>query len=164
MHHPAGLARLFLAHDAQGVVGRGTGMDHQRFTAGPRGADMGTEAFALPFEVAGQPEIVQPGLADRHHLGVVGQRDQFRHRRLGAVFMVRMHAHGRVDIRMRFGERADFGEFFQFHADAQRVAHLVGRHQVEHLGQLAGEVGEIDVAVGIDVHFRYKIKYKMQGS
>jgi hypothetical protein len=57
-----------------------------------------------------------------------------------------------VHVRVGFRERADFGEFLELDADAERMTHAILRHEVEHLGQLGGEVGEVDVAVGVDVH------------
>ena len=127
-------------------------MDHQGLAAGARRADMRAETLALPLEVTRQSEIIEPRFANGDYLGMVGERDQFVHCRLGALLVVRMNAHRSVDIGMRLGERTDLGEFFQFDPDTQCMAYPVLGHVSKHLGQLAGEVREIDMAVRVDEH------------
>ena len=65
---------------------------------------------------------------------------------------VGMHADGRVQVRMRHGQRVHRGPIRQVHRDAQRVRDPRGGHGLEQRRQFGGELGEIEMAMGVDVH------------
>jgi len=44
-------------------------MDHQGFVRDSRSANMGAKPFALPFEIASQAEIIQPGFTNCDDFG-----------------------------------------------------------------------------------------------
>ena len=147
MHDAARLAGLLLAHQAQGVVRGAAGVDDQRLAGRARGADVGAKARALPFGRVLLPVVVEPGFADRHHLGMVGERDQARHIGFFDAVVVGMDADRRPQVGVALGEAAHAREVFQLHADAQRGADVVGRHGGEDLVLAAGKVGKIEVTV-----------------
>ena len=64
MHHAAHLRGALLAHQPQGVLWRGTGMDHQRFADFAGGTDVAAKAFTLPLQVALEAKVIQAGLTD----------------------------------------------------------------------------------------------------
>ena len=149
---PPGVARGLLAHDRQRVGGGRAGVDHERLRARPRGADVRAKARPLPLEVAGQPVVVEAGLANRDDLGPRRQRDQVVHRRLRRVLVIGMHADRRVQIGVRHRQRVDGGPVGQVDADAQRMRDPRLLHGAKQRGQLGGKLGEIEVAVRIDEH------------
>ena len=53
---------------------------------------------------------------------------------------------------VRLDQRHQAGPFGHIDADHQRVRHLVGGHALQDGGQVGGQFGEIQMAVGIDVH------------
>src|SRR5688572_16837310 len=66
MHDAAHLPGALLVHDAQGILGRLPHMDDERLAAATCGADMGAEALALPFGIALDAVVIQPGFPDRN--------------------------------------------------------------------------------------------------
>ena len=80
------------------------------------------------------------------------QAHQFFHGGIRRVFVVRMHAHRRPQMGVRLDQRHQAGPFGHVDADHQRVRHLVGGHALQDGGQVGGQFGEIQMAVGIDVH------------
>jgi hypothetical protein len=70
----------------------------------------------------------------------------------GRVFVVGVHADRGVDVRDIARPARAPGKVRQVDRDAQRVRDLVLGHLGQDLGHARGELGEIDVAVGIDVH------------
>ncbi|MCY1542592.1 hypothetical protein D9M68_783480 [compost metagenome] len=115
-------------------------------------ADMAAKAFALPVQRLRQAVVVQPGLTDGDDLGMRGQPRQFLRGRVRRIFVVRVHAHRGPQIRPRFDERHQGRPFRHVDADDQRVGHLVGGHPVKNGRQIGGKLGEIQMAVGINVH------------
>ena len=73
---PADFPRAFLVHDAQRIFRGRARMDDERLAAAFRGADVRAEALALPLEIAFQPVIVEPGLADADDLRVRRELDE----------------------------------------------------------------------------------------
>ena len=68
----------------------------------------------------------------------------------GADFVIRMHADGGEQIVMAFGQGQHFGKFFQRHADTHGMADAGLLHIGEDFRCTDGQVGEIQVTVGID--------------
>src|SRR5207249_9650819 len=92
MQHPAHLRRAILTNDGERVRRGRAGMDDQTSTAFARRPDMSAKARALPGQIAGQPVIVESGLADRDDLGSRGERNKLGDRWLRRVFDVGMYA------------------------------------------------------------------------
>ena len=70
----------------------------------PGGADVRAKPLTLPLQVAGQPVVVEAGLADREDLRVIGEADQILGADFALVRIVRVYAHRRVQIRMALGQ------------------------------------------------------------
>jgi hypothetical protein len=60
----------------RGIGGRLTRMDDQRFAGAPRGPDMDAEALTLPFQVALEAVVIQPGFADCNDPGMARKLEQ----------------------------------------------------------------------------------------
>ena len=127
-------------------------MDHERLAGLARRADVAAEALALPLEIAFEPVVVEPRLADGDDLRRGGHRDEVRDRGLRRVRVVRMHADGRVQVGVRVRDRDHCGHAGKFDADAQRVRDRVLAHRVEQRRQVGRELREIEVTVGVDEH------------
>jgi hypothetical protein len=74
--------------DAAALFVGDAGVDHQRQAGRARRGDVGAKATLLSFVLIGAIEIVEPGLAERHDLRMLGQLDEFFRR--DAVFLVDM--------------------------------------------------------------------------
>ena len=75
-HGREGALPGFLLEDARHVVVGLAGVDDQRQPGLARRRDVGAEALLLRVARAVVVVIVEPGLADRHHLGMARARDQ----------------------------------------------------------------------------------------
>ena len=98
------LSRLLLEH--AGNVGVGVArMDDERQAGLPRRGDMGAEALLLHVARAVVVVIVEPRLADRHHLGMARELDQLLHHDVGLLGgVVRMRADRAEHIVMRLDD------------------------------------------------------------
>ena len=153
VHHAARLAGALLGHEAQRVLGGFARVDHQRLAALLRRADVPAEALALPVERFLQAVVVEPGLADRDHPGMVREPQQFIDRGLMVVrLFVRMHARRAPDVRLAFRDRPHRGKGLERGADRQRMADRVGAHVRQDRGHVRLQFREIEVAVGVDEH------------
>ena len=63
-----------------------------------------------------------------------------------------MDADRRVEMRMRFGQGQHIRKVFQIDADAERTADVVLPHPFENPGKMCCQVGEVEVAVGVNQH------------
>ena len=85
-------------------------MDDQRQAGLARGRDMGAEALLLRVARAVVVVIVEPGFADRHHLGMARARDQVGGRDVELlVGVVRMGADRAADLGKPLGDRDELG-------------------------------------------------------
>ena len=75
-HGREGALPRFFFEDARHVVVRLARMDHQRQPGLARRGDVSAEAALLRIARAVVVVIVEPGLADRHHLRMARARDQ----------------------------------------------------------------------------------------
>ena len=92
-------------HDRKRVVGRCARMDHERLVCRTGCANVRTKTLALPAEVAGEPEIIEPRLAHGDDFRIAAALDQHRFGRLIDVLIVRMHADACIEIGMRVRDR-----------------------------------------------------------
>jgi hypothetical protein len=106
----------------------------------------------LPFEVTGQPVIVESGFTDRNHLRMLCQFDQFSDCRFTQIRVIGMYTDRGIEVVMLFRQRQHFRKILQRHADAERGADIVFTHFFEDRGQVIGEFRKIEVAVRIDEH------------
>ena len=100
----------FILQDCRDVVVGVAGMDGQRHAGQPGGADMGAEILLLHVARGAVVEVVQAGFADADDLRVVrhlGQGFRRRDRRFRGV--VRMHADGAPEVRVRLGHGRQAG-------------------------------------------------------
>ncbi len=127
-------------------------MDDQRQTGAAGGADVLDKAVPLPVALFLGVKIIQAGLADRHHPGVVGQAHQLIGVRLAGVLVERVHAHGGVHVGVALGQLTDTGKGFQIDTDAQHMADAIGagggHHGVE-ITVVGIQIKTVQVAVGI---------------
>ena len=142
--------RAFLAHDAQRVFGRRARMDDERLAAGFRRADVRAKALALPLEIAFEPVVVEPGLADRDDLRVRRELDERLRRDHGMLGIVGMRADGGVEIGVTLRERPHLREILERDRDAQRVRDAVLRHVRERARDICRELRKIEMTVRID--------------
>ena len=152
VHHAAGIARVLLAHERKrvGARQRACGSRAACRLAAPRGCARGSARAASRGRLRAGSSRVRSRRSPR--LLAARERHERIDRGLGRVLGVGMHADGRVQIGVRRGERVHRGPSRQVHADAQRVRDARRGHRVEQRRQLGGELGEIEMAMGIDVH------------
>ncbi len=105
-HGREGALPRFLLQHSRHVLVRVARMDDERQPGRAGGGDVAAKAFLLGGARAGIVVIVEPGLADGHHLGMAGARDQL----VGGdvellVGMVRMGADRAVDLGKPLGDR-----------------------------------------------------------
>ena len=118
-----------------------------------RRADVRAKALALPAEVAGEPVIVEPGLADGDDFRRRASARRARPRsapRCPRSRDARRRSRRDSDARARCACTA--GQLVHFDGDAQRVRDAVVAHRVEHLRQIVAQLGKIEMAVRIDEH------------
>ena len=97
--------------------------------------------------------VVEPGLPDRHHLGMARAADQLVDGDVELLMgIVRMGANGAIDLGKVLGD----GEHLGMPLDARRDgndARDPGRLRARDDGiELACEVGKIEMAVAVDQH------------
>ena len=114
---------------------------------------MDAEALRLRIARAVIVVIVEPGFADRDHLGMTRDLDQLRRRDIGLLGgVVRM----RPDRAEHLPVRLDDGFQLIEAADARRDGHDRAdpgfARASEHGVELAPEVGKIEMAVAVDEH------------
>jgi hypothetical protein len=63
-----------------------------------------------------------------------------------------MHANGSNELRMCIHERNEARPIRQIDTHDQRSGNLIGMHARQNFWQITGQIGEIEMAVGIDVH------------
>ena len=118
-----------------------------------RRGDVGAEAALLILARAVVVVIVEPGLADRHHLRMARkfhdlfERDVPLFRR-----MVRMGADRAVHIAMRLDDLEQIGESPHPCRDGEHEPDACALGARQHGLALRGKVGKIEMAVAIDEH------------
>ena len=135
-------------------------MNHQRFSAFTRGADVGTKALALPLKIALQAVLVESGFANRLHFGMLRALQQRRHRRLFNVFVIGMNAGGGVNVCVTLGQGYDRWPFRVRHADAHRMRDIRCRHAGNDRIGILSEIRKIDMTVGIYKHRRNPLAWE----
>ena len=128
-------------------------MDHQRQAGGARRRDMGAEAARLRFRRAVVVEIVEAGLAERHDLRMLGQRDQFI-RRNAVLFIgvMRMGADRAIDVGKALGDVEQSAEPLHPRRDRHDAADAGLRCTRDNAVEIAGKVRKIQMAVAVDQH------------
>ncbi len=161
MEHAARLrarggVRPFLAQHGQRVVARLAGVDHQRQVHRTAGADVHAKALALPFHVrdgaAFEPEVVEAGLADGDHARAPRAFAQPVDVGFGHGLGVGMHADAGPQVVVGRGQRVHGLELLHRRTDAQRAADVGRAHVREDGRETIVQLGEREVAVGVDVH------------
>ena len=69
---------------------------------------------------------------------------------IGAVLLVRVHAHRSEEMVVSVSQREDAMQVLHIHRHAKRVRHAGIPHRRKNVGKAALKVGEIEMAVGID--------------
>jgi len=129
------------------------GVDHQRQLGFARGLNVDAESPLLRVARAVVVVIVEPRLADRHHLRVLGRGDEVGNRHVRFLGgMVRMRADRAIDVVETLGDGAERGEFPDLGRDRHQARDLGGAGAREHGIELGGKIGKIEVAVAVDEH------------
>ena len=146
---------------AAGNIGVGIPrVDHQRQARLAGGGDMRPEALLLNVARAVIVMIVEPGLADRHHLGMTGQRHQFLDRDvwlLGGI--MRMRADRAEHSVMRLDERDQLVEAPHPRRDRHHQADAGRPGAGENRLDVARKLGKIEMAMTVDQHGATKDRY-----
>ena len=134
-------------------------MDDQWLARLARGPDVYPEALALPVQLRGRHAVViEPGLADGHHLRMHGQLDQLGHGVFGHIQIVGMNPHRRAEqAGVPAHQRHHVRPVFQIDGHAQRMLDPVGGHGGQHLRPALRvlrvvKFRKIQVTVGVDKH------------
>ena len=97
--------------------------------------------------------IVEPGLADRHHLGMARALDQFRRADVELlVGMVRMGADRAEHLGKPLGDRQQIGLPAHPGRDRHHAADAGRPGARHHAVELVLEVGKVEMAVAVDQH------------
>ena len=152
-HEGKGALRRLLLQDAGDVLVGVAGMDDERQAQLARRRDMGAEASLLQIARAVVVVIVEPGLADRHHLGMprqahdLVQRDVFLF-----VRMMRMGADRAEDSVMGLDNLEQLAEAPHPRGDRHHEADPRRTRTGKHRLTLGAEIGKIEMAVTVDEH------------
>jgi hypothetical protein len=109
------------------------------------------------------PVIVKPGFADGNHAWVARQIDEFVDRRFAYMGCLGMDANRSQNRRPGLGKRQHARQFFKVDGNTDGAAHAIVVHQVEHLIDPRGQLGEVEVTVGIDQHHGAIRRYASDG-
>ena len=156
MHHPADLGRALLPQDGQRIFRRRARMHDQWLAAGARRPYMAAETLLLRghgwCRRIVQPEVVEPGLADRDHAWQRREVEQPLDGGCVTGWLVRMNADRRVEVRVRARQRMHARKVFQVHRHAERMRDTGLAHPGQHALSVGGKCGIVEMAVRIDVH------------
>ena len=143
----------FIFEDAAAVVVGVAGMNDQRQAGGAGGGDVRAKAAFLRLGRAVLVEIIQPRLAQRHHLGMPRQLDQFVGR--NSVFFIgvmRMGADRAIDVWKSLGDRQQPAEAPHPRRDGDDAPNAGGRSPRHDGVEVIGEIRKIEMAVAVDEH------------
>ena len=145
--------------DRGGVLVGVAGMDDQRQAGFARRRDMGAEIGALVFARAAVVIVIEPGLADAHHLG---QGRPLCEARGGGdpLFrdLMRMNAHRAPDGRMRARDGVDGLETAEMGTDGDHGADAGRVGAGDDLVAIVVEYIEIEMAVAVDQHRGFTLR------
>src|SRR5262249_43989066 len=128
-------------------------MDDERQTGCARGGDVAAEPLFLRGARAALVVIVEPGLADCHHLRVTRALDQLVGRYIELVLRVmRMSADGAIHIIEALCDAEHLGVAFDSRRDSNNARDSGRPRARDHGLELAGESGKIEMAVAVDQH------------
>ena len=147
------LPRHLLLQD-RGDVGVGiAGMDHQRQTRLLRRRDVLAKALGLRLARALVVEVVEPGLADGHDLGVLRQPHDLLHRHVQlGVRVVGVRAHRAEHVGIALGDLQRVGEPPDVRGDRDDMPTPAARARPTTPSRSAAKSGKVEVAVMIDEH------------
>ena len=150
-HGREGALPGLLLENARHVVVGLARMDDQRQSGRARRGDVIAEAALLRVARAVVVVIVEPGLPDRHHLGMTRARDQLVDRDVELlVGVVRMGADRAIDVGKALGDREQLGVALDPRRDGDDAGDAGCLRARDHGIELAGEVRKIEMAVAVD--------------
>ena len=139
--------------DAAAIVIGLAGMDHQRQSRRPRRGDMRAKAALLRLARAVLIKIIQPRLAQRHDLRMLGQFDQLAGR--NAVFLiglVRMGADRAIDVGKPLGDGQQPAEPLHPGRDGDDAADPRRLGTRDDGVEILGKIRKVEVAMAVDEH------------
>ena len=126
-------------------------MDHQRQAAFPRRCNVNTKALCLRRARAQVIMVVQPRLADAHHLGMPRKRDKFRHAHSEFLMrVVRMSSYRAENIAVFLGDAQQLFESLDPCADGNHQPHARRLRIGQNFRKAFRQSLIIEVAVAID--------------
>ena len=145
--------RHLLAQDGGRIVVGVARVDDERQLRRPRRGDVAAEALRLGLARAVVVEVVEPRLADGHHLGVPRPLHDRLHRDIELlVGVVRVRADRAEHVVVGLGDPEEPFEAADARGDGDEHPHPRCLGAPDHPVEIVGEVGEIEVAVVIDEH------------
>ena len=152
-HGGEGALPHFLLQDPRHVVVGFARMDHQRQPGFARGGDVIAEALLLRIARAVVVVIVEPGFADRHHLGMARRRHQVGGRNIELlVGVMRMGSHRAVDVGESLRNRKQIALLLHPRGDCHHAPHAGILGAADNGVELAGEIRKVEMAVAVDQH------------
>jgi hypothetical protein len=125
-------------------------MNNQWLARFPRGTDMGTEALALPIQIALEAVIIETGFADGHDPGMIRKPDQRFRIRIPSILRIGMDADGRIEVGITSGQCQHVGKTLECHARDQCPADTIGLHRGQQFVLPTRKIRKIEMTVGID--------------
>jgi hypothetical protein len=146
------LPHLFLEDSRHVVVGLAR-MDHQRQPGFARRGDVVAEAAFLRLARAVVVVIVEPGLTDRHDLGMARARHQIGRGDVELlVGAVRMGADRTVDVRESLRDCNEIVVLLHLRGDCHHPADAGVAGAPDNSVEVAGEIRKIEMAMAVDQH------------
>ena len=143
----------FVFQDSTAVLVRLAGVNHQRQSRRPRRRDMRAKTALLRFARPVFIEIIEPRLAQRHDLRMLGQLDQLAGG--NAVFLIclmRMGADRAIDVGKPLGDGEQPAEPLDPRRDRDDTADP-GRLGARNDGvEILGKIRKVEMAVAVDEH------------
>ena len=125
-------------------------MHDQRLVGLPCSLDVGHETLALPVEITGLMEIIEPGFADGDHGFACRQGTEFINRRFANILVVRVHADRAVDVLIGPDTLVHRLEGIEIDADTEHAGHAgrvdFGQQSIE-IRVICFEIDMIEMAV-----------------
>ena len=126
-------------------------MDYQRQACLPRRRDVGAKALRLRRPRTQVVMVIQPRLADSHHLGMLGKFNKFGNCDIQFLMrVVRMGSHRAENIGVVLGDAQQPLEFLHLRADGNHQPHARGFRIGQDFRKAFRQPFVIEMAVAID--------------
>ncbi len=153
MHDPAHLAHPLFGEDRQRLRVRVAAVDDDRLPHAPGHLELAPEDTLLHVPRGEVAEEVEPHLAQPDHARPAGQALHLLEVGLGGVAgIVRVYPHRGPDVPMPLRQRHGGPIGLAIRSDGHHAPQSGGAGAIEHRVQVLGEVGEVEMRVGVEQH------------